>query len=285
MRRFTLALAAAAALLAAPALAQDGAETACGTEVQFRERFAGQLRTALPDKKIVVSDILQLTIGEEEDGVIVNLDNKYLDCLDRPQLRDDIIAHFVQAVANHVTNPPAEATVEERRARMFSIIRPAAVTSDPSLQGQKLLTRPFVGDMVEIIAEQHPGQISYGMEADLEALGPDLAQAWARARANVKTRINGITVRPLGAGVYIVEAESFDAPSLLFEPGFWSQRTTADTGQPVVFLADRELFLYADSANAEAVAALREYRERDNGNAMSLMLFRRRPDGSWETMR
>ena len=281
----------AALLLVAPAMAAPGhgpkaapapTPTSCGDRAEFQALFVQRLRKAQPDHEVVEVALFDLIVRKDgEEKVRIFLDNKYGDCIDRPQDRDFIIDGFVAATSQMLTSAKDEATVDERRERAFSLLRPSALARDPALKGGSLIHRPFAGDMMEVVAEQLPGAVRYVVAEDSEVFGASRDAVWKLARGNVAKRITGITARPVSPGVYIVEAESFDAPSLLLEPGFWRERITAATGQPIVFLADREYFYYADSANPRAVEALREFVRNDNGNAMSLKLYRRQADGSW----
>jgi hypothetical protein len=275
-------LAALTAALLLPACAPAPTANACGSPEQFRDAFIDRTRKMYPAATVEVKGPLDVgvKVPGQSGATEMYLDNFFVDCGRSPDQRDAMLNHLAATLGRspeEILNAP----LPTRQSRLVSVIRPAHVDEASSAGAGPMVQRPFAGEMAEYLAEKPPGLLAFVNHEHMGEFQLDETALWSRARANISTVITGVKIEALAPGLYLVSAESEDAPSLILDDAFWRGRVTAQTGQPVVFFSDRESFMYADSANAAALAGLRRMVAGDDGNAMSMKLYRRGVDSHW----
>lgn len=271
-----------AACLWLPACGPAPNSGACGTPEAFRDAVVERLRKLHPGATVDAKGPLEVwvTLPGQTDARRMFLDNFFADCGRAPEQRDAMLNHLA-ATAGRDIEEILNAPLPIRQRRLVSVIRPARMDERSGAAASRLVQRPFAGEMAEVLGEKPPGLLVFVDRETVDQFQLGERALWERSRTNIPTVITGVTVEPLSPGIYMVSAESMDAPSLVLHDGFWRDRVTAETGQPIVFFADREHFIYADSARPGAVAGLRRLVAGDDGNAMSLELYRRTAEGAW----
>lgn len=143
------------------------------------------------------------------------------------------------------------------RDHLVAVIRPDAYTANAGPVGdpQSSIWRPFVGDLVAMLAQNENGQTRSIRGVDLARLGLSEAEAWDLAIANLRQQLGAVTRTANGAGAEHVTSASGLAPASLLLP------ETCSAGGPQfdAFVVARDSYFYADTSQPQATAMLAGY--------------------------
>lgn len=231
------------------------------TPVAFTEEVARRVRAALPARDVQIADALELGIDVGKDnGNRVFLSNAYqLYLSESGRGRDDLIDRFVSAFAE------AAAGLARSRDAIIPIVKDRAWLQEIRESMRQLSDEPprenvyedLNDDLVVVYAIDTPHNIAYLNSDELEELRVERGELRALAVRNLRGLLPGINVHR-GDLVNMVAADGNYEASLLLFPDLWEREREKLHGDPVAAVPARDLLLFADSANIDAVAQLRQ---------------------------
>ena len=259
----------------APALAPDA----------FADDVARRVRAISPDLDVRVVGELELAIGhgEGEGGNRAYLHNAYrMYQGEAPAGRDELVDRFVRSFAD------AARGLEPRREAIIPIIKDRGWLAEvgASLQAmggtpQEKVHEDLNDELVVVYALDTPSNIAYLLPGMLEELGVQRDELRALAVRNLRGLLPGIEVHR-GPQIGMVTADGNYEASLLLFDDLWAREAERLRGAPVAAVPARDLLLFADGADAEAVAQLRTLasKMRDDATyALTDRLFIREGEG------
>lgn len=237
--------------------------------VAFTEEVARRVRAAVPDLDVQIAGELELAIAMNEDGGNrAFLNNAYqMYSGESPKHRDELIDRFVRSFAEAAKGleRSADAIIPVVKDRAWLTEIEASVRQmggDP--QGK--LYEDLNEDLVVVYAIDTPSNIAYLSPDELERLGVSREDLRALAVRNLRGLLPGVQVQR-GEKLAMVTADGNYEASLLLFSDLWAREREKLRGDPVAAVPARDLLLFADSADADAVAQLRQLAARMRAEA------------------
>lgn len=235
----------------------------------FTRQAAEALRAKAQGLKVKVIAPLELraTPDGDDDGQTIFLDNAYrlylgADAADRDALLDRYVTSFVEPLSEA---PP-------KREELVAVIKGNDWLAAME-QVAKQQKRPYEGvyerlndDLLVFYAQDTPTRIRYLSLSDLKAVELDRAELRELAVGNLQRQLTEIGVHRGELISMVVADGSYEASMLLFDD-FWQEERSRMKGPPVASVPARNLLMFADSSNPEAVAQLRELTRKMWGEA------------------
>lgn len=233
MARSILALICAVTLAGCAAAAP-----APGSREAFRDAFAQRVEKAMPGVKVKTLDAATLRItwpdGTHEKLSIATAYEYYEK---DPERSGEIMDSLVAILQEGAEGEPAS------RGNLVVVVRPAGAQVEIG-GGQAIsLSRPFVGDMIQILAVDSETSIRYAGRDDLTKLKLSEAEAWRIGVSNLSVRMGKLEAIPLEGveGLLAVGSESGLGPSALLGPPPCGPGSEHPEGQLVLVMA-RDFF-------------------------------------------
>jgi uncharacterized protein YtpQ (UPF0354 family) len=253
----------------------------------FAEEVARRVRAAVPGIDVRVVGELELAIDMTDDGgnraFLHNAYQMYRG--ESPKRRDDLIDRFVASFAEAAKglerSPEAIIPVVKDRGWLAEIHESMRQMGG---EGQDKVYEDINEELVVVYAIDTPSNIAYLNPDELERLGVDRADLRALAVRNLRGLLPGIQVQR-GEKLNMVTADGNYEASLLLFADLWEREREKMRGEPVAAVPARDLLLFADSADAEAVAQLRQLAARmraEAAYALTDRVFLLR-EGQWQT--
>lgn len=230
------------------------------TRAEFTEEVARRVRVAVPEIDVKVVGELELAIDmTDEGGNRAFLHNAYqMYQGESPKRRDDLIDRFVASFAEAAKglerSPEAIIPVVKDRAWLVEI---ETSMRQMGREGQDKVYEHLNDDLVVVYAIDTPSNIAYLSPEELVRLGVERDALRALAVRNLRGLLPGIEVQR-GEMLNMITADGNYEASLLLFPDLWEREREKLRGEPVAAVPARDLLLFADSADAEAVAQLRQ---------------------------
>lgn len=230
------------------------------TPAEFTEDVARRVRASVPDIDVQVAGELELAIGmTDEGGNRAFLHNAYqMYQGESPKRRDDLIDRFVASFAEAAKglerSPEAIIPVVKDRAWLAEI---EASMRQMGGEGQDKVYEHLNDDLVVVYAIDTPSNIAYLNPEELVRLGVEREALRALAVRNLRGLLPGIEVQR-GEKLNMITADGNYEASLLLFSDLWEREREKLRGEPVAAVPARDLLLFADSADADAVAQLRQ---------------------------
>lgn len=239
---------------------------------EFRDAGVARIRTLAPDARVVLRDDLGVTVvrpGQAEgDGMQINFDNAYNFYRDDPSQLEFLIDRWSRLAVD----PPMERGID----RIVSILRPQGhvdsynqvLASAP--RPMQLITRPFVGDLLQVMVFDSAEAVAYATEDQVSELGLSIEEAWILALVNIPTRMGEVEETRVEElpGIVIVGAGNGIAPSNLIGPGFCAGANARN----LVLVSDREGYLMGEPAAADAFYGLADWLIRRGESASTTIM-------------
>ncbi len=230
------------------------------TRAEFTDEVARRVRVAVPEINVKVVGELELAIDmTDEGGNRAFLHNAYqMYQGESPKRRDDLIDRFVASFAEAAKglerSPEAIIPVVKDRAWLVEI-----ETSMRQMggEGQDKVYEHLNDDLVVVYAIDTPSNIAYLSPEELARLGVERDALRALAVRNLRGLLPGIEVQR-GEKLNMITADGNYEASLLLFPDLWEREREKLRGDPVAAVPARDLLLFADAADADAVAQLRQ---------------------------
>ncbi|GAA4799945.1 DUF1444 family protein [Lysobacter hankyongensis] len=230
------------------------------TRAEFTDEVARRVRVAVPEIEVKVVGELELAIDmTDEGGNRAFLHNAYqMYQGESPKRRDDLIDRFVASFAEAAKglerSPEAIIPVVKDRAWLVEI-----ETSMRQMggEGQDKVYEHLNDDLVVVYAIDTPSNIAYLSPEELARLGVERDALRALAVRNLRGLLPGIEVQR-GEKLNMITADGNYEASLLLFSDLWEREREKLRGDPVAAVPARDLLLFADAADADAVAQLRQ---------------------------
>lgn len=228
---------------------------------EFTEDVARRVRAVSPTLDVKVVGELELAINMTEDGgnraFLHNAYQMYQG--ESPRNRRDVIDRFVCSFAEAATG------LERSRDAIIPIVKDRGWLDEirQSMQqlrgteGQDKVYDDLNDELVVVYAIDTPSNIAYLNPEELESLGVQRDELRALAVRNLRGLLPGIEVHR-GDLVNMITADGNYEASLLLFADLWEREREKFRGEPVAAVPARDLLLFADSANPDAVAQLRQ---------------------------
>ncbi|MES2670056.1 MAG: DUF1444 family protein [Pseudomonadota bacterium] len=257
------------------------------TPAEFSEEVARRVRIAAPEVDVQVAGELELGINATADsGNRAFLDNAYQMYLGASEReRDDLIDRFVRSFAE------ATKGLERSRDAIIPIVKDRGWLQEIRESMRRMgnekvqdnLYEDLNDDLVVVYAIDTPSNIAYLNPDELEGLGVQREELRALAVRNLRGLLPGIEVHR-GELVNMVTADGNYEASLLLFADLWERERDRLRGEAVAAVPARDLLLFADSANPDAIAQLRQLAAKmraEASYALTERLFVLR-EGQWQ---
>ncbi len=257
------------------------------TPAEFTEEVARRVRAAAPEADVRIAGELEFGINATADGgnraFLDNAYQMYLGASERD--RDDLIDRFVRSFAE------ATKGLERSRDAIIPIVKDRGWLEEIRESMRRMgndkvqdnLYEDLNDDLVVVYAIDTPSNIAYLDPDELEGLGVQHDELRALAVRNLRGLLPGIEVHR-GELVNMVTADGNYEASLLLFADLWERERDRLRGEPVAAVPARDLLLFVDSANADAIAQLRQLAAKmraEASYALSDRLFVLR-EGQWQ---
>lgn len=244
----------------------------------FQDRLADAVRAAVPTAKVDKLDQRTLRIsGPAGVSSTMAVENAY-----REYLTDPAKLEFVLAKWAHITADTGQKIVKADAARLVVVIRPKRVQLQAGQSGA-MITAPFAGDLLQVLALDSPESLRYVSVANLHDIGLTAGAAFARGRANIKARIGTINLGQVtGAeyGLTGVGAASGLGTGMLVNDSFCGPTHLSGTQ---VLVVNRDAFAFGIEDDPLGMAAFRRFVAKTLASANA---FSRTPlrcvEGHWQ---
>ncbi len=228
---------------------------------EFTEEVARRVRAASPGLDVQVLGELDLGINMVDDGGNrAFLNNAYqMYQSESARNRSDLIDRFVRSFAE------AAAGLERSRDAIIPIVKDRGWLEEIRESMQRMgsekiqdnVYEEINDDLVVVYAIDTPSNIAYLNPDELEGLGVQREELRALAVRNLRGLLPGIEVHR-GDLVSMVTADGNYEASLLLFADLWEREREKLRGEPVAAAPARDLLLFADSANPDAIAQLKQ---------------------------
>ena len=227
----------------------------------FTEEVARRVRAAAPQLDVQTVGELELEIDTTEgSGNRAFLNNAYQMYLgESSRNRSDLIDRFVRSFAE------AAAGLERSRDAIIPIVKDRGWLEEirqsmrqlHGTEGQDKVYEDLNDDLVVVYAIDTPSNIAYLNPEELERLDVQNEELRPLAVRNLRGLLPGIEVHR-GDLINMVTADGNYEASLLLFADLWEREREKLRGEPVAAVPARDLLLFADSANADAVSQLKQ---------------------------
>lgn len=227
---------------------------------QFTQAFVKALAAAQPDAAATIKRDLEVAIRYPGDGTHnAFLDNAYLQYQREPkELRsvlDTVVAALGEARAKAAPIDRTRIVPIVKDRRWLAELQ-AAVKAGGGTAGFENVVEELNDELVVVYAEDTPKNINYFSARDFAQTGVARTELRALAVANLKRLIREPQVRPGRHATMITAGGNYEASLLLFDDLWASLPKT--TGERVIVVPTRDVLLFADSADKQGIATLRE---------------------------
>lgn len=218
----------------------------------FRDAFAARAETAMPGLKAKALDAATLGITWPDgtyDRLSIATAYEYYE--KDPRRSDELMDILLGSIRVGNEEMPAS------RDNLVVIVRPAGAKIE--LGGSRVravaITKPFVGDLIQILAVDTETAIRYSSRDDLAKLKLSEAEAWTLGLSNLSVRMGELEARPLEGvpGLLGVGSESGLGPSALLGPPPCGPGTDMPEGQLALVMA-RDFFAIPANDQEAALA-------------------------------
>ncbi len=226
----------------------------------FTEDVARRVRASLLSADVRVAGELELAVDlDDSGGNRVFLSNAYQMYLNEsPKRRDDLVDRYVRSFveAGQGLERSAEAIIPVVKDRAWlDEIRESMRNMGGDVHDK--VYEEINEVLVVVYAIDTPSNIAYINADELDALGVEREQLRSLAVRNLRGLLPGIEVQR-GEKLGMVVADGNYEASLLLFSDLWAREAEKMIGEPVAAVPARDLLLFADSADTEAVLQLRQ---------------------------
>jgi len=226
------------------------AEAAPGSRETFRDAFAQWAEKAMPGVKVKALDGATLRITWPDGAYeTLSIATAYEYYEKDPERSEEIMDSLVAILQEGAEGEPAS------RDNLVVVVRPAGAKVELG-GGQAIsLSRPFVGDMIQILAVDSETSIRYAGRDDLVKLKLSEADAWKLGLSNLSVRMGKLEAVPLEGvdGLLGVGSESGLGPSALLGTPPCGPGSQRPEGQLALVMA-RDFFAIPANDQPESLA-------------------------------
>jgi uncharacterized protein YtpQ (UPF0354 family) len=236
--------------------------------LSFLEAVAEKLRAVSADldfHRDVTAFALRARSREGAENALF-LENLFAETRDlSPEARDDRVQRFVELFASRVTTAAPLLAWEEARERLVLCLRAATFSTGTGMSDEKLVRRPFVPMLVEVVALDAPDRIQYVGRTNGEEWKVTPAELFAAAQAtiaSVETRIERYDPEAAYPLWYVANDDDYEASRLL-TAGWLASLSGRVNGRPVAIVPHSRLLIVGGDGDDDCVARLVEVANRE----------------------
>lgn len=223
-------------------------------EAAFQAAFISALAKAAPALAVTEQAPMTLVIG---DGGTLFLSNAYAAYRQAPEALSNLLQRYVASCLELSQSTPLEPSgivpVIKARAWLEGMQQAADREGAPSVAA--LVSETLNDELVIVYAEDSASNIRYFSPEALAETGLNTSNLRALAVANLR-RVLPPVQRHVGPEISMLTAGGDYVASLLLFDELWSKTTLGVRGDIIVAVPTRDVVLYADSANPQAVQRL-----------------------------
>ena len=255
---------------------------------EFTEQLAQEIQQTVPDARVEVRDAdddAEISIHIEYPNAETNIvypDNLYASY---SQEREDFAAYKQNILNNIYDYYYGEEEVATLMPNIKHIdwveeVERVAAQGKDDTPPQRLVTFPFAGDLVTVLALDYPNKMAYVFETDLAEHTPDGSKDTALQMAldNLRAYTEHISVETLEDTWHRISLDqTYDASLALILADILPQ--LALTAEPVLALIARDQFIVVDGNATRDIEVLQQYaaeQVRQVPHALSAHLYRYR---------
>ncbi|HZH44985.1 MAG TPA: DUF1444 family protein [Lysobacter sp.] len=235
--------------------------------------MAQRLRRHAPATTVGVADTLELTVAAGDLVQRVRLEQAYSDYRSAPDAnRDAVLEQHARAVLQALEDvplQPAQVIPLVKDARWLAELH-ARLGADAAG-----VHEPLADGLVVVYAQDTPTHMNYLTRRQFERLQIAHEQLRRLAVRNLRRLLPRLEVRR-GPQLGLIRADGNYEASLLLFDDLWERERERLHGEPALAIPNRDVLLFADSADTDAVAHLRQAAldlHRDGAHALTDRLF------------
>jgi hypothetical protein len=256
----------------------------------FTYGFAAELRRGLPGSRVTIKQPLLLDVAFRDGGSsTVSLENPFRECQGEMEGCDaaerQLRSMAQTSAAEENGGDPATLRPVLHDARFLAGVEDAFKDAPPKQRaGNRLVTTPFVADIMILYAFDMPDGMRMVSESDRQELGLKPAALDALARKNLDAALPGpLPDEEIAPRIHEVHAgDSYEASRILLDDR-WKAPARAVKGDLLAAAPVRDFVLYTGSREGDAVlsrfrALIHEY-EATRGHPISVTILQRTASG------
>lgn len=247
---------------------------------QFTRLVAEEIRKRNPEAKVTVEETLSISVKADDGEYSCYLDNAWRECRDTPLLRENIVNRQLETLRN-TTEIDTEAPIEIEK--VVPVIKDKLWIDETIKRGLQVHHVAVVGDVFTVFAEDHPTQLRYLSEEDIQSLAMSSEQLQAHAINNLRKLLPKVERHGEGPTYMLTAGGTFEA-SLLLVPEIWESQEPSVSGRVVIGIPARDLILFTGENETSAIVQMREKVKEihQSGNYLiSKTLLMLNDDGKW----
>lgn len=244
----------------------------------FTERVAQRLRTLAPAVHVEIVDTLELALtaggGDSQRTLLGHAYLAYRSSA--PERRSEVIERHARAYLQALDDVPLQP------AQVIPLVKDARWLAE--LHGRMGsdaagVHEPLADGLVVVYAQDTPTHMNYLSRMQFDRLRIDREQLRRLAVRNLRRLLPTLQVQR-GRQLGLITADGNYEASLLLFDDLWERERERLRGEPALAIPNRDVLLFADSADAEAIAELRNltlqlHREGERALSDRLFLWRR----------
>jgi len=237
------------AMAALVSLGSASAQTGTLSRAQFRDAVVARIVEISPGVQFEMRDDLGFDATLATGLTLqVNLEHGYAEYRASPDQVSTIVDRWARFTASPQQTRDA--------TRIVIVLRPNSVIDSynrylaQSAKGGAVVTRPFLGDLQQVLVFDSAESVEYATTESLAEAGLTLDDAWPRALANLPTRIGKPQRHETNlAGIAFLTGGNGLTPSLLLDPTFCTQPPYVDA---FILVSDRDTVFLGGSTGTRA---------------------------------
>jgi hypothetical protein len=263
------------------------------TRLEFRDLMIRRLgEQSPPIKAVAVSEEELVLTREGVDDYRMFLGNAYRMYLNDPEALEQTLGKFIRLAVGADREGELSAASLRALVRSPDFLSAAremmARDGKPFTADDQPLSRVLAGDLVVLVAQDHPESYSYPPRKSVLEVVPGEGEVWKRALANTRAELGEIQTEELEDRLVIVRTSTGMALALLLLDEPWSRPDLKGKGAPVVLVVDRETLVVAHEDDIGAMATMVALArgmaaDRDSG-LLSAYLYVKRARG-WDVLK
>ena len=235
------------------------------TPDSFTAAFAGKVRASQPDLQVEVTGPLHLTVQHPDGGQnALSLEHPWAD-VRRGADPDEALEQFLATMVS--AGPPKVPTGPELHAALRPVIKPIEYVRAvfDQVGAGKVPAFGFVGELYLMLVADLGQSMAVVTNAQLEEAVIEPQQALLVALQNLANSLGDVQLH--GDRLRMFQAGGNYEASLLLLGSIWEQLAEKMQGAPVAVPLARDLLVFTDGGDPEAVAELRAFiaRTREEG--------------------
>jgi uncharacterized protein YtpQ (UPF0354 family) len=236
--------------------------------LSFLETVAEKLRAASEDldfSRDVPAFALRVRSGKGAENAMF-LENLFAESRDlSPEAREELISRFVGVFAAAATEPTPPPGWEAARGKLVLCLRAATFSPGGGVGDDRLVLRPCLPMLVEVVALDAPDAIHYVSRTNREEWKVTPAELFAEAQATLSSVETRLEMYDPEAGYplwHVANDDNYEA-SRLITPGWLASLSGRVNGRPVAIVPHSRLLIVGGAGDDDCVARLVEVARRE----------------------